>query len=325
MAFTYHDKAVIGIDVGGTGLKGAVVDRQGQALVREQRPTQRERGPTAVIADILAFAHDLACALPGAAGADRIVAAGVAVPGLVNEEAGIALVSANLEWRDVPLRSLLEERLGIPVAVGHDVRVASIAEGLLGAARGSENYLFLTLGTGVGAAVVLHGAPYAGAHGVGGEFGHMTIQPNGPLCGCGHRGCVEALASAAAVARRYCALAQTQEAVTARDVAERAIAGDMMAAQIWSEAVDALGLGIANYITLLDPERVVIGGGMADAGPALFQPLVARLAAEARFQPVPPVLPAALGNDAGYLGAALRAWLALDVPRADLTPYPPLH
>jgi predicted NBD/HSP70 family sugar kinase len=146
------------------------------------------------------------------------------------------------------------------------VRTAGVAEGLLEAAQGSKDYLFLTLGTGVGAAVVLHGAAYVGA----------------------------------------------------RDVAARTTAGDPVAKQVWGEAIDALSMGIANYITLLDPERVVIGGGMADAGQMLFEPLIARLAHEVTPQPVPPVLPAALGNDAGYLGAALKAWLALGVPQSEL-------
>lgn len=312
------DQLVIGMDVGGTGLKAAVIDRHGGVLIKEQRPTLRERGPEAVTASILDFAHDLAKKAGNQKGANRVVAAGVAIPGLIDEETGVALASVNLEWKDVPLRRLLEERLGFPVVVGHDVRTAGVAEGLLGAAQGSKDYLFLTLGTGVGAAVVLHGAAYVGAHDLGGEFGHMVVQPGGPLCGCGRHGCVEILASASAVVRRYRAMTQAPADITARDVAERTTAGDPVAKQIWGEAVDALSMGIANYITLLDPERVVIGGGMADAGQMLFEPLIAQLAHEVTLQPVPPVLPATLGNDAGYLGAALKAWLALGVPQSEL-------
>jgi glucokinase len=318
MTTDYSDQLVIGMDVGGTGLKAAVIDRQGGVFINEHRPTQRARGPEAVIANILDFAYDLAKKSRVPSGADRVAAAGVAVPGLIDEESGIALTSVNLEWKNVPLRRLLEERLGIPVVVGHDVRTASIAEGLLGAARGSEDYLFLTLGTGVGAAVVLRGAPYVGMHGVGGEFGHMVVQPGGPLCPCGRQGCVEILASASAVVKRYRSLTQAPADMTTRDVAERVAAGDAAAKRVWDDVIEALSLGIANYITLLDPERVVIGGGMADAGQVLFEPLMARLAREVTLQPAPPVLPAALGNDAGYLGAALKAWLALGVPKAEL-------
>lgn len=314
----YSDHLVIGMDVGGTGLKAAVIDRQGGVFIKEQRPTRRERGPEAVVASILDFAYDLAEKSRGPSGVERVAAASVAVPGLIDEESGVALASVNLEWKNVPLRRLLEERLGFLVVVGHDVRTASIAEGLLGAARGSEDYLFLTLGTGIGAAVVLHGVPYMGTHDVGGEFGHMVVQPGGPPCGCGRQGCVETLASASAVVKRYCAMTQPPAGITTRDVAERVVAGDPVAKQVWGEAIEALSLSIANYIALLDPERVVIGGGMADAGQLLFDPLIARLAREVTLQPAPPVLPAALGNDAGYLGAALKAWLALGVPRAEL-------
>lgn len=319
MTAEHRDRFVIGIDVGGTGLKGAVIDRQGNVFVKENRPTQRERGPEAVVESILAFADDLTKRSRDPSGANRIAAAGVAVPGLIDEKTGVALASVNLEWKDVPLRRLLEERLGVPAVIGHDVRTAGIAEGLLGAARSSKDYLFLTLGTGIGAAVVLHGFAYTGAHNVGGEFGHMVVQPGGPLCGCGRHGCIEILASASAVVQRYRSMTQTPANITARDVAERMTAGDPVAEKVWEEAIDALSMGIANYITLLDPERVVIGGGMADAGKMLFEPLITQLATEVTLQPVPPVLPAALGNDAGYLGTALKAWLALGVPQSELT------
>ena len=318
MTSEYTGQFVIGIDVGGTGLKGSVIDRLGTLLTKEQRPTQRERGPEAVIKSILDFADDLAKEVQSRLGAGRVVAAGVAVPGLIDEAAGVALASVNLEWKDVPLRRLLEERLGIPAVVGHDVRTASLAEELLGAARGSKDFLFLTLGTGVGAAVVLRGTSYVGAHDLGGEFGHMVVVPGGPPCGCGRQGCIETMASASAVVRRYRALTQAGEDITTQDVAQRVHAGDAAANQVWRDAVEALSMGIANYITLLDPERVVIGGGMADARQTLFEPLIAQLSSEVTLQPVPPVLPAALGNDAGYLGAALKAWLALGVPASDL-------
>ena len=318
MADEHRDGFVIGLDIGGTGLKGCVIDRQGTLFTKEQRPTLRERGPEAVISTILDFAEDLRKEVQNRSGGERVVAVGVAVPGLIDEETGVVLASVNLEWKDVPLRRLLEERLGVPAVVGHDVRIASIAEELLGAARGSKDFLFVALGTGVGAAVVLNGTPYAGAHDLGGEFGHTVVAPGGPLCGCGRRGCIETLASASAVARRYLALTQAGMDITTQDVAQRVQTGDAAAIQVWREAIEALSIGIANYVTLLDPERVVIGGGMADAGRTLFEPLIAQLESEVTLLAVPPVLPAALGNDAGYLGAALKAWMTVGVPQADL-------
>lgn len=318
MTTELSDQFVIGLDVGGTGLKAVVIDRQGGVFMKEQRPTRRELGSEAVIANILDFAYDLAKKSRGPAGADRVVAAGVAVPGVIDEESGVVLTSVNLDWKNMPLRRLLEERLGIPVVVGHDVRTASIAEGFLGAARGCEDYLLLTIGTGIGGAVVLRGVPYVGVHHLSGEFGHTVVQPGGPLCSCGRHGCIEILASASAVIKRYRSLTQAAADITTRDVAERVAAGEAAAIQVWDEAIEALSIGIANYINLLDPERVVIGGGMADAGRVLFDPLNVRLARESTLQPAPPVLPAALGNDAGYLGAALKAWLTLGVSRAEL-------
>ncbi|QBD82061.1 ROK family protein [Ktedonosporobacter rubrisoli] len=316
MSIEASEQFVVGIDVGGTGLKGAVVTLQGHVHLQEHRPTHRERGPKAVIESILNFASDLI----KQAGNEHVAAAGVAIPGLVDEEAGIALKSVNLGWQDVPLHKLLEEHLGLPVAIGHDVRTAGFAEGLLGAARGSENYLFLTLGTGIGAVMVLRGATYVGVNGVGGEFGHIMLRPHdGPLCACGARGCIEALASASAVAQRYRTLAQITEEIGARDVAELANAGNSIARQVWDDAIEALGLGLANYVTLLDPERVVIGGGMADAGQMLFEPLKEQLSKFVRFQPVPALLAAQLGNNAGYLGATLKAWVAAGIPQTELS------
>ena len=318
MATANEDELVIGIDVGGTEFKGAVIDRQGHIYKKERRSAQREKGSGAVINGILDFAYDLSQVTRDMAGDSQVVGAGVAVPGLVDEKNGVALLSVNLGWKDVPLRRLLEERLGVPAVVGHDVRTASIAEGLMGAARGSQDYLLITLGTGIGAAVVLHGVPYLGLHGAAGELGHIVIKPDGPACSCGRHGCLETLASASAVVQHYCDRTHAARDISTREVAERVKTGDEVAGQVWGEAIEALGIGLANYITLLDPECVVIGGGMADAGPMLFEPLKAVLTREVCLEPVPPLLPAALGNDAGYLGAALSIWLALGVPRNEL-------
>ncbi len=213
--------------------------------------------------------------------------------------------AANLGWRDVRIGAVVQERVGVPVVVSHDVRAAALAEGRLGAARGYDDYLLLTLGTGVGAAVVLGGRPYTGRGGRGGELGHTTVDPEGPICGCGRRGCVESFASAGALARRYAE--RSDENVDADEVVARALAGDRAAGVVWDDALDALALAIANYTTLLAPSLVVIGGGLAGAGADLFDPLVRRLGSLVRFAEVPAVVPAALGPDAGWRGAAIAA------------------
>jgi glucokinase len=245
------------------------------------------------------------------------LAVGLAVPGLVHDSAGSIVYAANLGLRNVGIGTLAQERLGLPIAVMHDVRAAAVAEGLLGAARGCSDYLLLTLGTGVGAAVVIGGRPYTGAHGIGGELGHVAVEPRGPVCGCGRVGCLEALASAGGIGRRYEAMGSSSS-VSTEEIAARAGAGDPVASQVWREALDALALAIVNYATLLDPELVVIGGGMAAAGPSLFDPLRERVRALARFGEPCPIVPAALGEDAGRVGAAIAAWRVAGIDEASL-------
>lgn len=290
---------VVAVDVGGTTVKGAVFDRQGRVSNEARRPTGADRGAEAVIESILALAGGLASPSPSPA------AFGIAVPGLVRESDGMVLEATNVGLRDVPLRELASRRLAAPVAVLHDVRAAALAEGTLGAARGRSDYLLLTLGTGVGAAVVIGGRPYTGAHGIGGELGHVAVDPRGPLCRCGGTGCLEAIASAGAVERRF------GQGIDAQAVVDRAAWNEPAAVRVWREALDALALAIVNYATLLDPEVVVIGGGLASAGPRLFDPLSDLVRASTRFGEPVPIVPAALGEEAGCFGAAIAAWRAV--------------
>ncbi len=304
---------VAAIDVGGTTIKGAVFDRGGRVVEEKRCPTGAEQGPEAVIDSILKLAAELSGSQP------RPAAVGLAVPGLVQESAGVVLEATNLGLKDAPVRELAARRLNTTVAVLHDVRAAALAEGALGAARGHSDYLLLTLGTGIGAAVVLDGRPYTGVHGVGGELGHTSVDPRGPQCLCGGTGCLEAIASAGAVARRY------GHAADAEEVAARAAAGDTKAVEVWREALDALALAIVNYATLLDPELVVIGGGLAEAGPRLFDPLRKRIQQARRFGPPIRVERAALGEEAGRYGAAIAAWRAAGLDEASLEQWGQAH
>ncbi|HEX3815054.1 MAG TPA: ROK family protein [Mycobacteriales bacterium] len=309
--------AVVALDVGGTAMKGALVDRQGALLHVEIRPTGRERGPDAVVAGIVDFTAALTEEAP-----DGIAAAGVVVPGLVNQETGTAVYAANLGWHDVPLGDLVGKRLDRPVAVAHDVRTGGIAEGLVGAARECGDFLFLPIGTGIAAAIVLNGEPYGGANGFGGEMGHTPVVPHGEPCACGQRGCLETYASAASIPRRYMA-AGGAPVSGAEEVLARAEAGDQLAKDAWDQAIDALATALASYSHLMDPELVVIGGGLAEAGDKLLEPLRTELASRLTFRPPPPLVPAALGSQAGCLGAAIIAWRAAGETTAgeDWTPY----
>jgi glucokinase len=298
-----HVRHVIALDVGGTGMKAALVGADGGLLHEARRPTDRERGPDAVVASVLDFAAALYAHGVREFG-EPAAAAGVAVPGVVDDVNGIAVYSANVGWRDVPLRALLADRLGIPVWLGHDVRAGALAEALR---RGEPDFLFVTIGTGIGGAIVRGGRPDPGAHGLAGELGHVVVAPDGPQCGCGRRGCVEALASGAAVAARYRAAGGDAGATTA-DVAARAAGGDALAAAVWREAIDALADGLHAAVALLDPPLVILGGGVARAGDDLLEPLTRALAERVTFQALPRLALAELGDEAGCLGAAAAAW-----------------
>jgi glucokinase len=288
-------------------MKAALVGADGTLLHEARRPTGRERGPDAVVESILGFAADLR-----AHGQEHLgqaaEAAGVAVPGIVDAERGIAVYAANLGWRDVPMRELLSRRLdGVPVALGHDVRTGGLAEGRIGAGRGTDRFLFVPLGTGIAGAIGIAGTIEAGAHGCAGEIGHIVVRPGGPACGCGQRGCLETLASAAAVTRAWSA-AGGDPTADAADCARAVEAGDKAATRVWQEAVDALADGLVTALTLLDPRTLIIGGGLAEAGETLFSPLRAAVEERVTFQKLPTIVPAALGDTAGCLGAGLLAW-----------------
>ncbi|MET8527300.1 ROK family protein [Micromonospora sp. NPDC005172] len=303
------DRVVVALDIGGTGMKCALVRPDGVAVRTERHPTDAARGPAAVVHTIL----DVAEGLAAKARADGLtpVAIGVAVPGVVDEARGVAVWSANVGFRDVPLRDLAVRRLGLPTALGHDVRVGGLAEARLGAGRGADHVLFVAIGTGIAAAHVVDGVAAVGAHGAAGEIGHIMVRPDGPRCGCGRPGCLEAVASASAIGRRYTELADgsPDAPATAAAVAERAAAGEPLAAQVWRAAVEALADGLATGQALFDVTTIVLGGGLAQAGDLLLVPLRAALHDRMTFHREPRLVAAALGDEAGCLGAAL---LALD-------------
>jgi glucokinase len=288
----------------GTGSSGTA---GGELLHEARRSTGREDGPDAVVEGILDFAAELRTYGARQLGTEPL-AAGVAVPGVLDEATGTAVYAANLGWRDVPLRALLAERLGgVPVGLGHDVRTGGLAEGRIGAGEGVDRFFFIALGTGIAGAIGTDGRVEPGAHGGAGEIGHIVVRPDGPECGCGQRGCMEALASASAVGRAWAA-ASGDASATAADAARAVVSGDDRAIAIWRDAVDALAAGLVTAVTLLDPRTVIVGGGLAEAGDILFVPLRDAVRARVTFQRVPTIVPAALGDAAGCLGAGLLAW-----------------
>ena len=295
---------VIGVDVGGTTIKAALLDADGLEYGRSQRATLRHLGPDAVKATIIDIVVELRAQLPKTA---RLQAVGVVVPGVVDARQGIAVYAANLGWRQLPLRQIVAEAVGLPVALDHDVRAAGLAELEWGAGRGFQEVVFVALGTGVAAAVITRGKVVAGATSRAGELGHLPVFPEGEWCACGQRGCTETYASAAALSRRYSAASGASD-VSAEAVISRAAAGDPLAGRIFNDAVTALGRALVHYVLLMDPELILIGGGMAASGAALLEPLTREVQAGLAWRPAPTISNGKFAADAGLRGAGLLAW-----------------
>ncbi|SDI76068.1 glucokinase [Frankineae bacterium MT45] len=292
---------VIAIDVGGTGIKGARYERSGtaQALSQVETPT----GAEAIVAAIVEVARRLQT--------EETVALGLVVPGVVDVAAGIARRAANLGWEDLELRALLSAELALPVVLEHDVAAATLAESLCS----KEDLLFVAIGTGIAAGHVVNGEVWRGATGQAGELGHICVVPSGEPCGCGQRGCLEVYASATGIARRYVA-AGGAIGLSSAEIAQR-LNADPIAAQVWGEAVEALATALASDVQIFDPACIVIGGGLAEAGDLLFDPLRAGVARRLCWRSAPEVRPAALGVESGRYGAAQLAWRLVDEQRSD--------
>jgi glucokinase len=294
--------AVVAVDVGGTDMKTAVLDADGELVSIEREPTPH--GPDAADEIIERLAHAVERARirnPEA----TVGAVGLAVPGLVDDIRGVGLFASNLTWQNYPFRDRAAARTGLPVAFGHDVRAAGRAERELGVARTIRNVAVVTIGTGIASTIVIDDKTIL-ADGFAGEIGHSIIDPGGAPCACGGRGHLEGIASARAIAHRYAERTGMQTRGS-REVLELALRGDAVAQAVWQDAIDALALGLAQIVAIAGPEAIVIGGGLAQAGDELFVPLEAALDVHLSFQRRPTLLRARLGENAGLLGTALAA------------------
>jgi len=305
----------IGVDIGGTKVLGGVVDDHGRVLAKARRDTPAEdTGKT--LDFIVEVIQELAAAQP-------VAAVGIGAAGWIDESRATVLFAPNLAWRNEPLRDRLAERVGLPVVVENDGNAAAWAEFRYGAARAAdESMVLVALGTGIGGGLIIGGQLIRGAHGIAGEPGHVRVVPGGLPCGCGRHGCLEQYASGKALLRYAKQQAQTDPASAARLLdlaggAPEAITGPMVttAAQEGDPASVAafttvggwLGEGLVDLVQLLDPQVLVVGGGVADAGELLLAPtraaFTAGLAARGTL-PVATVVGATLGNTAGVVGAA---------------------
>ncbi len=304
----------IGVDLGGTNLKVAVVDTGGHVLTKELSEGGASRGPQAIITEIA----DTLDRLLSETGHQRsqLKGLGIGAPGPLSHRSGRIIRCANLsDWVDVPLRDLLQERLGVPVALDNDGNAAALGEFWAGAGRGCQNLVLLTLGTGVGAGVILDGKLLRGHFENAGELGHMIVQAEGEPCPCGQRGCLERYASASAVARfadaagfspRGEAAKEGGQEIDAEQVADAARQDDPVCVRVWEDACRYLAIACVNIQHAFNVERVVLGGGMSAAGDFLLDGVRKHLERETWSLHIdaPEVVLATLGNDAGVIGAA---------------------
>jgi glucokinase len=310
---------VAAIDLGGTKILAAIFGPDGSVLTRAKVATDADQGAAAVV-DRMAEAVREAASEAGIEPAS-LEGVGVGAPGPIAEDGGVVQVAPNLGWEKFPLRDELHSRLGRPVYLGNDVSVAVLAEHRAGVGRGTQHMVGIWPGTGVGGGIIANGHLYGGAHQMGGEIGHITVRAGGPKCGCGGRGHLEALCSRTAIVKEIAKQAKRGAKTdlgkfagkdltkaTSGDLRKAYERGDRLVVKVLDRAAKYLALGIASAANLLNPELVVLGGGVVEA---LGDPFVERVRALTRRQPLEAVTrdlriePSELGDDAGITGAAL--------------------
>ncbi len=304
----------LGVDVGGTKVAAGVVDESGNVVARARRAT-----PSLDVDAIMSAVEDLVTELSAT---HAIEAVGIGAAGWISRDRSMVMFAPNLAWRDEPLRARLTERLGRPVLVENDGDAAAWGEHRFGAGQGVDDLAVVTVGTGIGAGWILDGRLYRGGFGIAGEPGHVRVVPDGIRCGCGNRGCWEQYASGRALEREAQELARTSPAsasrmlelaggdpdkVSGQEITRAAREGDPTAIECFGVVGTWLGQGLADLAAVLDPARIVVGGGVSEAEELLLGP--AREAFAARLsgrghRPTAEVVLARLGNDAGLVGAA---------------------
>lgn len=315
---------ILGIDIGGTNLVVGAVTEDGTGMRGyHTEPTGAPDGPDVVINRIIAMANTAIATTRAEDPAAQILGVGIGSPGPLDRDKGLVIFTPNLRWKNMPLRDRIAKGLGLEAALDNDANCAMLGEHWVGAARGAKNAVCITIGTGIGGGIVVDGNLVHGASDVAGEIGHITIEVNGRRCGCGNDGCLEAYASGPAIARRAMESIDAgassdlpimvngqPSAITAQTVFEAAARGDALADEVVRDTARYLGVGIANMLNIMNPEVVVVCGGVTLAGDHLFVPLRREVARRA-FKPAVDacrIVPGALIGTAGVVGAA-KAWL----------------
>jgi glucokinase len=308
---------VIGIDLGGTKINGALADLEGKVLSKFTKPTNASEGEQAVLGRIVEVIETVIEKANKTV--EEIKTIGIGSPGPLDAKAGIIVTTPNLPFRNFQLVKPIIEKFNIPTFLDNDANVAAIGEYMLGSGKGTTNMVYITVSTGIGGGAILDGRVYRGSTSNALEVGHMTIVPDGPRCNCGNNGCIEALASGTAIARQareaIAAGLETSlsglDVVTSYEVYKEAQAGDKVSKDILDKSFNYLGIAVANIITSFDPEIFVIGGGVSQMGDVLFDK-VQQVVNKRCFKSMSEnckIVPAGLGTDAGVMGAVALALL----------------
>lgn len=310
---------VVGCDFGASHLRVLIADLSARILDEIEIELDIQRGPEDCLAEADRLLRERLTSL--GLDLDNILAAGVGVPGPIVTEAGMVLSPPLMPgWDQYPIRAALEKRWGFPISLNNDAELGALGEWAAGAGRGEANLAYIKVGTGIGAGLLLDGRIYRGVSGSAGEIGHLTIDENGPVCTCGNRGCLEAIAGGRAIAlqaqeavrkgkRTQLTAIQPVESISAREVASAARRGDLLAQQILAKAGTHIGIAIAGLINLFNPGMIVIGGGVAQTGDLLLEPM--RQAVQTRSLPastrVVRITTAMLGRRSSGMGAVIQA------------------
>ena len=316
------DTNVIGVDMGGTKILAAVVNASGEILATAKMPTQAKDETSIVIDRISDCIKEVF--QKSEVSADSIRAIGIGAPGPLDPETGVVIFAPNLGWKDVPLKTELEERIGIPTFVDNDVNVGTLGEHTYGSGRGVQNLVGIFVGTGIGGGIIMNGELFHGASKTAGEIGHIIVKAGGPKCGCGNRGCLEALASRTAMTKnlRNAIMKKGKKSgitkltdgdlqqIRSGTLAKALRSKDKLTQNVFKEATKYLGVGIGSIVNFLNPEMIVLGGGVVEA---LDQGFIKKIRKAAKKYALPDTLKgvqivrAELGDDAGVLGAAALA------------------
>jgi glucokinase len=304
----------VGIDLGGTDIKGGLLTKEGKIIIQNKIPTEVQGGVEDVLNRIARLVKDL---MQSAAEGGKVTGVGIGMPGQVNVKEGIYREGPNLPgFIDVPVASEIGKRLNLPAKMDNDANVAALGEAVFGAGGGVRDMMMVTLGTGVGSGLIINGEIYHGTNGTAGEFGHTKIQVGGPLCACGKNGCIEAFIGIKGILQRLQEkLDAGQESVLSnvdfqdmnpKMISDAADKGDKTALEVLNDTGKYLGLALSNVVNLLNVERIVVGGGVANAGESIMKP-----ARESMYNnalkvtgEVVELMPASLGESAGLIGAA---------------------